>query len=158
MIVHKFLNDPIGYADRDENPTVLRKMKSGYAVIGLTQFLPGYCLLLKAPQVNELTDLNYRERSEFLMDMSLLGDAIKEVCDPLRVNYSIYGNQDAFLHAHLFPRYEWEPEYHRKNPVWTYPETNWTDPQYHWNEAEHQALMEKLSGKLDQLMKEAYKK
>ena len=40
-------------------------MPHSFAVIGDTQFLPGYCVLL--------------------------------------------GNTDAYLHAHLFPRHEWEP-------------------------------------------------
>jgi len=86
---HIFLQDPIGFAERGENPTVIGKMKSGYAVIGLTQFLPGYCLLLRAPRVNDLTDLDIKSRSEFLVDMSILGEAIKEVCKPIRINYSL---------------------------------------------------------------------
>jgi diadenosine tetraphosphate (Ap4A) HIT family hydrolase len=40
--------------------------------------------------------------------MSLIGEAILKVCSPSRVNYSIYGNTNAYLHAHLFPRYNWE--------------------------------------------------
>jgi hypothetical protein len=43
--------DRIGSALRGENPMVLAKMKSGFAVIGDTQFLPGYCLLLAYPRV-----------------------------------------------------------------------------------------------------------
>ncbi|MEK5058011.1 hypothetical protein BK126_06950 [Paenibacillus sp. FSL H7-0326] len=153
---HNFLSDPIGFADRGENPTVITKMKSGYAVIGLTQFLPGYCLLIRAPKVNELTDLEYGDRNDFLLDMSLLGDALKEVCKPMRINYSIYGNEAPFLHAHVFPRYEWEPEYNRRNPVWTYPESNWTDDQYQWNEETHRDLMLDIKKVLEKRMSSAY--
>ena len=35
--------DRIGSAQRGENPTVLRHLDAGFAVIGDTQFLPGYC-------------------------------------------------------------------------------------------------------------------
>ncbi len=38
--------------------------------------------------------------------MSLLGDAVQAVVKPRRMNYSIYGNTDAFLHAHVFPNGE----------------------------------------------------
>ena len=36
--------DRIGSAQRAENPTVLRHLDAGFAVIGDTQFLPGYCV------------------------------------------------------------------------------------------------------------------
>lgn len=106
---------------------VIAKMKSGYAVIGDTQFLPGYCVLLPNKEVFSLNDLTLEERSQFLTDMSLVGDAIIHVCHPLRVNYDILGNTDAFLHAHIFPRYGWEIEERRKKPVWLYDASNWID-------------------------------
>lgn len=43
--------DRIGSALRGENPTVIARMKTGFAVIGDTQFLPGYCLLLSLQPV-----------------------------------------------------------------------------------------------------------
>jgi hypothetical protein len=49
--------DRIASAERGENPAVLLRMPSGFAVMGDTQFLPGYCLLLAAPKVAHLTDL-----------------------------------------------------------------------------------------------------
>lgn len=50
----------------------------------------------------------------FLEDMAVLGRAVGAVCarrDPQfrRINLEIQGNTDAFLHAHVTPRYEWEP-------------------------------------------------
>ncbi|MGE6632066.1 HIT family protein [Bacillus sp. NPDC077027] len=112
--------DRFGVIERGENPMVLAKMKSGYAVIGDTQFLPGYCVLLAFLKVNDLNELTLEQRSQYLLDMSIIGDAVTEVCQPSRMNYSIYGNSDAYLHAHIFPRYEWEPEDKRPYPVWQY--------------------------------------
>ena len=100
----------IGSAERGENPTVIASMRSGFAVMGDTQFLPGYCLLLASPEVNHLSDLPFARRSEFLLDMGLLGQAIETVCRAQglrRMNYEILGNTDTYLHAHVFPRYEW---------------------------------------------------
>ncbi len=37
--------DRLGSALRGENPTVLRRLDAGFAVIDDTQFLPGYCVL-----------------------------------------------------------------------------------------------------------------
>jgi hypothetical protein len=38
--------DRFGAIERGGNPMVIAKMKSNYAVIEDTQFLPGYCVLL----------------------------------------------------------------------------------------------------------------
>jgi diadenosine tetraphosphate (Ap4A) HIT family hydrolase len=118
--------DRIGAARAGRNPTVLARMTRSYAVIGDTQFLPGYCVLLADdPAVDRLTDLPRPQRREFLDDMDLLGEAVEVVCRATdagfrRMNYEILGNTDAYLHAHLFPRYTWEPPEHVGRPVWLY--------------------------------------
>lgn len=98
---HQWQSDRIGSAERGENPTVLCRMRSGFAVMGDTQFLPGYCVLLAAPQVTHLTDLSFTQRQTFLLDMSLLGEAIERMYQPRRINYEILGNTDAYVHAHV---------------------------------------------------------
>lgn len=90
-------SDRVGAAERGENPTVLARMRTGWAVIGDVQHLSGYCLLLYAGQASHLTDLPRPERAEFLVDLSILGEAVQEAAsalDPqfLRVNYEILGN------------------------------------------------------------------
>lgn len=124
--------DRIGSALCGENPTVLRRLDAGFAVIGDTQFLPGYCVLLTdSPAVGRLTDLPRPRRLEFLADMELLGEAVENVCARRdsgfrRVNLEILGNTDPFLHAHVWPRYDWEPADKVGRPVWLYPADNWT--------------------------------
>lgn len=118
--------DRIGSARAGTNPTVFAKLAQSYAVIGDTQFLPGYCVLLvDDPDVNRLSDLSRARRLEFLDSMATLGEAIELACAALdpdfrRMNYEILGNTDAYLHAHLFPRYEWEPAERLAHPVWLY--------------------------------------
>jgi diadenosine tetraphosphate (Ap4A) HIT family hydrolase len=131
----------------------LAVMRSGIAVIGDTQFLPGYSLLLREPRVGSLEDLSFSEREVFLKEMALLGEAVKIACSPRRVNYSIYGNTDAFLHAHVFPRFDWEPVERVMRPVWTYPEVNWTNPLMEYDEQKHGALREQISAALKRLMR-----
>jgi diadenosine tetraphosphate (Ap4A) HIT family hydrolase len=145
--------DRIGSAERGENPTVIARMRSGFAVIGDSQLLPGYCLLLASPQVNHLTDLPMAERTVFLQDMSLLGEAIMQVCHPLRMNYEILGNYDNYLHAHVFPRYDWEPDERRESPVWLYPGTVRGDPSVAYSEEVHKELRQNLADTLLALLR-----
>ncbi|WP_394359978.1 HIT family protein [Amycolatopsis sp. SB7-3] len=145
--------DRIGSALRGGNPTVLRRLDAGFAVIGDTQFLPGYCVLLTdSPGVGRLSDLPRPRRLEFLSDMEMLGEAVENVCarrDPdfRRVNLEILGNTDPFLHAHVWPRYDWEPADVVGRPVWLYPVERWAaslGPQ-------HDSLRTDLADELDRL-------
>lgn len=126
--------DRIGSAASGVNPTVLAELTSGYAVIGDVQFLPGYCVLLgKDPQAKALADMPRRDRVQFLADADLLATAVERACGDLdpafrRVNIDILGNADAFVHAHIWPRYEWEPSDLVWRPVWLYDLANWSDP------------------------------
>ena len=111
-----FRRDRVGSALAGTNPTVLRRLRAGFAVIGDNQHLPGYCVLVTdTPGVDQLTDLDPARQLVFLEDMAILGRAVSAVCarrDPegfRRINLEIQGNTDAFLHAHVTPRYEWEP-------------------------------------------------
>lgn len=119
--------DRIRSALQGRNPTVLARLSSGFAVIGDTQFLPGYCLLLSDdPGADRLADLPRARRLAFLADVDLVGEAVQTVCarhDPefRRVNYSVLGNLDPILHAHIHPRYGWEPPDLLRGPASHYP-------------------------------------
>ena len=115
------IHQRVAQAREGRNPTVVTRMASGWAVLGDQQFLPGYCLLLPDPVVPSLNDLAGEARTRFLLDLGLLGDALLEVTDAHRINYGVYGNHDAALHAHVFARYAWEPERYKSGPAWLYP-------------------------------------
>ncbi len=104
-----------------ENPSVVCRMPSGWAVMGDSQLLRGYCLLLPDPVVPDLNALTGADRAQFLADMATLGDALLEVTGAVRCNYEILGNQDPALHAHVFPRFATEPEAYRTLPPMFYP-------------------------------------
>ncbi|KQU66362.1 HIT family protein [Phycicoccus sp. Root101] len=150
--------DRVGAALRDENPTVLRRLAAGFAVMGDVQFLPGYCVLITdTPGVDRLTDLPRARRLEFLADMELLGEAVQGVCadrDPAfrRINLEIQGNHDAFLHAHVWPRYEWEGPDHTWRPVALHPIERWRAPEPETVLGpRHDALRAELVAELDRL-------
>ncbi|MBZ6132117.1 HIT family protein [Streptomyces olivaceus] len=148
--------DRIGAALRGENPTVLRRLTSGFAVIGDVQFLPGYSVLLvDGPDVQRLSDLPRAERLSFLSDMDQLGEAVERACrrlDPAfrRVNLEILGNTDRFLHAHVWPRFEWEPADVVGKPVWLYPREWWSDKRFRLG-PQHDALRDAIGSELDRL-------
>ncbi|MFI2200261.1 HIT family protein [Streptomyces sp. NPDC020192] len=148
--------DRIGAALRGENPTVVRRLGAGFAVIGDVQFLPGYSVLLvDQPGVQRLSDLPKAGRLAFLADMDLLGEAVERACrrlDPAfrRVNLEILGNTDPFLHAHVWPRYEWEPAELVGKPVWLYPPDRWRDERFGLGPG-HDELRAAIGGELDRL-------
>jgi diadenosine tetraphosphate (Ap4A) HIT family hydrolase len=125
--------DRVGSALRGENPTVLARLDAGFAVIGDVQFLPGYCVFVTDdPQADRLTDLPRERRLAFLAGAERLAEAVQNVCarrDPefRRINLEIQGNHDAFLHAHVWPRYHWEGDLAR-GPVILHGTARWADP------------------------------
>jgi diadenosine tetraphosphate (Ap4A) HIT family hydrolase len=98
-------------------PAVLQ-VRSGWVVLGERQVFPGYCLLLPDPVVPDLNALAGPARAQFLGDMGMVGDALLEALDAVRVNYAIFGNVEPALHAHLFPRQRSEPDATRTAQPW----------------------------------------
>ena len=150
-------NDRIGSCERGENPTFMVKMRSGFAVIGDHQFLPGYCLLLGYPVASSLNELSMEARKQYLIDMTLIGDAIIKVCSPLRINYSTLMNLDHYLHTHVEARYEWESDEYRSRPSYFYPREQRFGQEYAYNEQKYGELKQRITEALNDLMNEAYK-
>ncbi|KAK1184483.1 diadenosine tetraphosphate hydrolase [Streptomyces sp. NBS 14/10] len=148
--------DRIGAALRGENPTVLRRLATGFAVIGDVQFLPGYSVLLAdEPGVQRLSDLPRAKRLSFLSGMDQLGEAVELACRRLdpdfrRVNMEILGNTDPFLHVHVWPRFEWEPAGLVGKPVWLYPRDRWSDERFKLG-PQHDGLRDAIGSELDRL-------
>ncbi|MEU6879394.1 diadenosine tetraphosphate hydrolase [Streptomyces sp. NPDC046712] len=155
-MVDDWRTDRIGSALRGENPTVLRRLDAGFAVIGDVQFLPGYSVLLvDDPAAERLSDLPRAKRLAFLSDMDRLGEAVERVCRGIdaafrRVNLEILGNTDGFLHAHVWPRYEWEPREVVGMPVWLHPRDRWSDERFALG-PRHDPLRAAIGDELDRL-------
>ncbi|MGI5130969.1 HIT family protein [Pseudonocardia sp. CA-107938] len=151
--------DRVAAAERGENPTVLARTRTGWAVIGDTQHLPGYCLLLYAGRANHLTDLPRTERAQFLLDLSLLGEAVQLACGKRdrglrRLNYEVLGNSWEHLHGHVHPRYDWEPPRLLQGPVWHYGDER-TAPE-HALGPRHDSLREEITQALAGVLATAY--
>jgi diadenosine tetraphosphate (Ap4A) HIT family hydrolase len=149
-----FRLDRIGSALREENPTVMRKLPGAFAVLGDVQWLPGYSVLLvDRAGISRLSDLTRPRRLEFLTSMDILGEAVEVACANIipgyrRVNLEILGNTDDFLHAHVWPRYDWETPERVVKPVWLYPPDLWTLPTL---QTQNNELREAIEQQLDRL-------
>ena len=135
----------IGSCERGENPAMMVKMKSGFAVMADNQFLPGYCVFLKYPQVTSIQSLTLKERAQYFMDTTLVGEAIMKVCSPRIVNYSTLMNREAYLHTHIEARYDWETEEYKYKPSWIYPEDERYHEKYAFSEERHGELKKQMT-------------
>ena len=139
----------------------MARMRTGFAVIGDTQQLPGYSLLLTDdPSVNHLTELDWQRRAEFLFDLSLLGEAVAHACRRnglRRMNYEVLGNSSPILHGHVHARYEWEPADRIGGPVWRYPKHVRNAPEHAYSDARHGDLRAAVTAELHALMEQAYR-
>ena len=110
----------VAAAREGRDPAVFARLFSGWAVFGASQVTRGYALLLPDPVVPSLNALGAQERTQFLLDMTRIGDALLKVTGAVRVNYAIFGNLEPALHAHVVPRYGDEPEAMRTQHPWAY--------------------------------------
>lgn len=153
--MEEWKKDRIGSCEREENPTLICKMKSGFAVMADSQFLPGYVILLRYPKVDSFSDLTLEERSQYLIDTTLIGDALNKVCTPRKINYSTLMNKDNYLHTHIEARYDWESDEYKYGPSWAYPNRERWSEKYEFSEEKHCDLKHKLAAELKKLMEQS---
>lgn len=141
----------VALAQRGENPTLIRQMASGYAVLGDDQFMRGYSLLLARRHVRELHDLEGEERERFLGDMAVLGEAVARATHSAKINYAMLGNTEQHLHCHVHPRYADEPEPYRRGPITAYPKELRADPRHHFDLGRDAPLIADIRQELESL-------
>lgn len=104
------ITEQINAANRGEHLRAIAKLESGWLLLGDTQPLEGYCVLIADPVVPSLNDLPEAKRVIYLRDMARVGDALLKAFGALRINYEMWGNVDPTLHTHIVPRYRTEPD------------------------------------------------
>jgi len=115
--------DRVARIKAGDDPQFLAKLPSGYAILSNQQpeAVTGCCMLLPDPTPAHLNDLGIEQRSRFLLDLSLLGDAVQEATGCVRLNYLMLCNQVPWLHGHVVPRFAEEaPEMFRLDPFAAY--------------------------------------
>ena len=108
------IEERVAAARRGENPYVIRRMPSGWLVIGDVQPLAGYCLLLADPVVDSPNALTEADRIRYALDVLQIGDALLEITGAYRINYMTLANLEPSLHTHIIPRYRDEPDEKRR--------------------------------------------
>ncbi len=130
------------------SPRLVARLPSGWVELAPFGFRRGYCLLLADPVVPSLNDAAPEVQLTFLRDMARLGDAVRAAVGAVRCNYSIYGNLDPFLHAHIVPRFLDEPEDQRTLPPLSLPLAVREDPSVAFDPARDGDLMERIKAEL----------
>ncbi len=84
---------------------VLLELPSGWLAAIEQAPMPGYCYLIAKRHVIELDDLPAHEAQQFMTDMQQITRALRQIVQPVKLNYEIHGNTIPHLHVHFFPRY-----------------------------------------------------
>lgn len=111
--------DRIAMIRNKTNPHFVAELETGFVVIGDHQYFHGYTLFLCKEHVTELHLCRKEFKEAFLIEMSLVSEAVYHCFQPDKLNYELLGNGDAHMHWHLFPRRR--DEARPNGPVW------WTD-------------------------------
>ena len=100
----------------NNNPYFVLELSTGYVTIGNYQFYEGYTIFICKIHTDELHKLTHNFKKQFLMDMSLVAEAVFKNFKPKKLNYELLGNTASHLHWHIFPRYSNDPL--PKRPIW----------------------------------------
>ncbi|MGE9994580.1 HIT family protein [Peptoniphilaceae bacterium SGI.137] len=150
-----FICERIRMIQEGTNPYFVKKLETGYVVIGDHQHFRGYTLFLYQEHVAELFDVQQEIRAKHLEEMTLVAKAVSRAFGAEKMNYECLGNGDAHLHWHLFPRITGDLENHGnqgKGPAWWYPMEKMYDRTNRPNPEELKTLKQQLLFELDRLL------
>lgn len=80
------------------------------AVLERRTLLPGYCVVIwKHRHIAEPTDLEPQEAAGYWAEVLKVGKAVRDLFDPVKLNFLTLGNHLPHLHTHVLPRYLDDP-------------------------------------------------
>lgn len=116
---------------KGENPWFVKELETGYVILGWNHHFYGYSLFICKQHVVELFDLDVDFRAKYLLEMTIVAEAVKNAFGAEKINYECLGNGDIHLHWHIFPRKSGDLlDYgnNGKGPVWWLPkEIMWAE-------------------------------
>lgn len=71
----------------------------------------GRCLVAYNGHVNDLNELDDKERDAFMADVVRVTRAMQQAFNPEKINYGAYSDKLSHLHFHLVPKYVDGPDY-----------------------------------------------
>ena len=147
--------DRIEQIKNGTNPFLVKELETGYVVIGDHQHFKGYSLFLCKEHKTELFQLDYNTRTKFLVEMSVVAEAVSRAFGAEKMNYELLGNGDTHLHWHLFPRVSGDIENYGNNgkgPVWWYRKEKMYSADNCPSNAELYEMKAKLAKELEKLL------
>lgn len=77
---------------------------------------PGFCRVIWAAHIREMTDLSASERRHLMDVVFAVESAVRQILHPDKVNLASLGNLVPHVHWHVIPRYRHDR--HFPNPIW----------------------------------------
>lgn len=151
LVDHCLICGRINMINEGTNKYFVKELETGYVVIGDHQYFEGYTLFLCKEHKSELHKLDKDYKEKFLIEMSIISEAVFKAFKPDKLNYELLGNGDSHMHWHLFPRRltEETPIY----PVWWTPREVMYADDVKPNDETLEILKKKLLNELNRLTK-----
>lgn len=77
---------------------------------------PGFCRVIWAEHVREMTDLPAADRDYLMRVVFAVEAAVRDLFKPQKINLASFGNMVPHLHWHIIPR--WGDDRNFPEPVW----------------------------------------
>lgn len=135
---------------KNKNRYFVKELKTGYVVLGDSQYFKGYTLFLCKQHAVELFDLEENFRTAFMEEMAMVAKAVKMAFHAEKINYECLGNGDAHLHWHLFPRRFQDTPI--PGPVWWVPYEEMNHVRYKLEDEALAIEIKKLQDVLNELL------
>ena len=87
-----FICDRIEQIKEGKNPYFVTELSTGFVVLGDHQFYYGYTLFLSKIHARELHEIDPKIKEKFLLEMSLVAEAVFKTFKPNKLNYELLGN------------------------------------------------------------------
>lgn len=80
---------------------------------------PGFCRVIWQRHVREMSDLTDAERRHLMTVVFAVELALRELCQPDKINLASLGNVTPHVHWHVIPR--WQDDRNFPAPIWAEP-------------------------------------
>jgi diadenosine tetraphosphate (Ap4A) HIT family hydrolase len=101
--------DRVALARDGGNPYLVAEMQQSIFVVGDHQWHRGYSVVALKEHVREPYNLSPDVQGEHFREVMRAAEALERTFQPLKMNFSCYGNADPHVHWHLVPRYADDP-------------------------------------------------
>jgi diadenosine tetraphosphate (Ap4A) HIT family hydrolase/RimJ/RimL family protein N-acetyltransferase len=91
--------------DDDEHGLTVARTATSVIRLARNQRARGYCVVIAARHAVEPFELPAAEARAFFDDVLATARAVRQACDPVKLNYEVLGNGIPHLHCHVVPRY-----------------------------------------------------